>query len=87
MSRKSYTPDNTVCEGFFSRLKNEMFYNRSWLNVSIEEFIDEIRVVFTQEKKTFFRRIKSNILQKKFRIISRVEGEEVPKTSAPPSHL
>ncbi len=25
-------------EGFFGRLKNEMFYSRSWFGVSIEEF-------------------------------------------------
>lgn len=42
MSRKGYTPDNAACEGFFGRLKNEMFYNRNWLNVSIDEFIDEV---------------------------------------------
>lgn len=42
MSRKGYTPDNAACEGFFGRLKNEIFYNRNWLNVSIDEFIDEV---------------------------------------------
>ena len=42
MSRKGYTPDNAACEGFFGRLKNEMFYNRNWLNVSIDKFIDEV---------------------------------------------
>lgn len=26
MSRKGCYPDNSVCEGFFDRLKNEMFY-------------------------------------------------------------
>lgn len=31
--------DNSACEGFFGRLKNEMFYGRSWQNVSIDEFI------------------------------------------------
>ena len=40
MSKKGYSPDNAVCEGFFGRLKNEMFYNRSWTGVSIEEFMD-----------------------------------------------
>ena len=39
MSRKGYTPDNAACEGFFGRLKNEMFYAKSWVNVSIESFI------------------------------------------------
>ena len=26
MSKKGYSPDNSACEGFFGRLKNEMFY-------------------------------------------------------------
>lgn len=39
MSKKGCSPDNSACEGFFGRLKNEMFYNRSWSNISIEEFI------------------------------------------------
>lgn len=42
MSRKACSPDNSACEGFFGRLKNELFYGRSWLGVSIEEFIDTI---------------------------------------------
>ena len=40
MSKKGCSPDNSACEGFFGRLKNEMFYNRSWSNVSIEKFIE-----------------------------------------------
>ena len=39
MSKKGCSPDNSACEGFFGRLKNEMFYNRKWDGVSIEEFI------------------------------------------------
>jgi len=39
MSRKDCSPDNSACEGFFGRLKNEMFYNRNWIGVTIEEFI------------------------------------------------
>ena len=39
MSKKGCSPDNSACEGFFGRLKNEMFYCRSWSNTSIEEFI------------------------------------------------
>lgn len=38
MSKKGCSPDNSACEGFFGRLKNEMFYNRNWSGVSIEEF-------------------------------------------------
>lgn len=40
MSKKGCSPDNSACEGLFGRLKNEMFYNRDWSGVSIEEFID-----------------------------------------------
>ena len=39
MSKKGCSPDNAACEGFFGRIKNEMFYHRSWAGVSIEEFI------------------------------------------------
>lgn len=39
MSKKGCSPDNAACEGFFGRLKNEMFYGYSWLDVTIEEFI------------------------------------------------
>nr|MCR4651880.1 IS3 family transposase [Lachnospiraceae bacterium] len=39
MSKKGCSPDNSACEGFFGRLKNEMFYGRSWQDVTIEEFI------------------------------------------------
>ena len=42
MSKKGCSPDNAACEGFFGRLKNEMFYGRSWIDVSIWDFIDEI---------------------------------------------
>ncbi len=30
MSKKGCTADNSACEGFFGRLKNEMFYYHSW---------------------------------------------------------
>jgi transposase InsO family protein len=38
MSRKGYSPD-TACEGFFGRLKTELFYARNWLSTTVEEFI------------------------------------------------
>ena len=40
MSKKGCSPDNSACEGFFGRLKNEMFYGEDWKDVSIKEFID-----------------------------------------------
>jgi transposase InsO family protein/transposase-like protein len=39
MSKKGCSPDNSACEGFFGRLKNEFFYGRSWQGVGIDEFI------------------------------------------------
>jgi len=42
MSKKGCSPDNSACEGFFGRLKNEMFYGKSWNDVSIEKFINEL---------------------------------------------
>ena len=39
MSRKGCSPDNAACEGFFGRLKIEMFFSRNWLTTTIEEFV------------------------------------------------
>ena len=38
MSRKGCSPDNAACEGFFGRLKTEMFYPRDWRATSIDQF-------------------------------------------------
>ncbi len=40
MSKKVCTADNAACEGFFGRFKNEMFYNRAWTGVSVDEFME-----------------------------------------------
>lgn len=42
MSKKGYSPDNSACEGFFGRLKNEFFYGHDWKLVSIDQFIAEL---------------------------------------------
>ena len=42
MSKKGCSPDNSACEGFFGRMKNEMFYGYSWQDISIEQFINEV---------------------------------------------
>ena len=39
MSRKGCSPDNAACEGFFGRLKTELFYPRKWEGITIEEFM------------------------------------------------
>jgi transposase InsO family protein len=38
MSRKGCSPDNSACEGFFGRLKNEMFHNHDQRGVTVNEF-------------------------------------------------
>ena len=42
MSRKGCSPDNAACEGFFGRLKTELFYPRSWQATTIEQFIQVV---------------------------------------------
>jgi len=42
MSRKGCSPDNAACEGFFGRLKTELFYPRDWQATTIEQFIDVV---------------------------------------------
>lgn len=39
MFRKASSPDNAACEGYFGRLKNELFYPRDWQGTTIEQFI------------------------------------------------
>ena len=40
MSRKACSPDNAACEGFFGRLKTELFYPRDGKSVTVEQFIE-----------------------------------------------
>lgn len=42
MSRKGCTPDNAACEGFFGRLKTELFYPKDWQATTIEQFIQVV---------------------------------------------
>lgn len=42
MSRKGCSPDNSACEGFFGRLKTELFYPRNWRATTIEQFIQVV---------------------------------------------
>jgi transposase InsO family protein/transposase-like protein len=39
MSRKGCSPDNAACEGFFGRLKTELFYSRDWRATTIDQFM------------------------------------------------
>ena len=40
MSKKACSPDNSACEGFFGRLKNEFFYYKDWQGVTLEAFTE-----------------------------------------------
>jgi putative transposase len=42
MSRKACSPDNAACEGFFGRLKTELFYPRDWKTITVDQFIQEV---------------------------------------------
>ena len=42
MSRKGCSPDNAACEGFFGRLKTELFYPQNWQATTIEQFIEVV---------------------------------------------
>lgn len=43
MSAKGCSPDNAAAEGFFGRLKNEMFHHRDWTGVTFPEFAQAVR--------------------------------------------
>ena len=55
MSKKGCSPDNSACEGFFGRLKNEMFYGRSWKDVTIEKFITILMNIYIGTRKRGLR--------------------------------
>jgi putative transposase len=37
--KESRQDDNAACEGFFGKLKTEMFYSRDWRTTTIDQFI------------------------------------------------
>lgn len=39
MSKKGCSPDNSACEGFFGRIKNEVFYGRDWKGWTLDDFM------------------------------------------------
>ncbi|HAW87671.1 MAG TPA: IS3 family transposase, partial [Enterococcus sp.] len=39
---KTLQQNHSACEGFFGRLKNEMFYQRDWKNTTINQFINKL---------------------------------------------
>ena len=53
MSAKGCSPDNSACEGFFGRLKNEFFRYRDWEGVTAEEFMGRLEayLVYYREER------------------------------------
>ena len=52
MSKKGCSPDNSACEGFFGRLKNEMFYGHTWQNTTLEGFIQQLEAYMVWYRDT-----------------------------------
>ena len=42
MPKKGCSSDNSACEGFFGRLKNEFFYNKIWIWITLDDFIKQL---------------------------------------------
>lgn len=53
MSKKACSPNNSTCEGFFGRLKNENFYYRDWAGVDAQEFMIQLEqwLVYYNEER------------------------------------
>ena len=58
MSQKGCSPDNSACEGFFGRLKNEMYYGRSWFGVTVDQFAESLNAYIHWYNE---KRIKSSL--------------------------
>lgn len=58
MIAKGCSPDNAAAEGFFGRLKNELFYGRDWRGVGYEEFRERLAAYLTHYNET---RIKKSL--------------------------
>lgn len=51
MGRKGKSGDNAACEGFFGRMKSEMFYDRAWANAAqIEAAIKEYTRFYNDDR-------------------------------------
>lgn len=69
MSKKGCSPDNSACEAFFGRLKNEFFYGRDWKTVTIDDFMKQLDdyIIWYNEKRIklqFKGSIKNHRIQK-----------------------
>ncbi|NJP41800.1 IS3 family transposase, partial [Oscillospiraceae bacterium HV4-5-C5C] len=55
------------CEGFFGRLKNELFYPRSWLGYTLSEFIQEVNQYMIWYRDKRIKRSLGNLSPIEFR--------------------
>ena len=44
MPTKGCSLDNSACEDFFGKLKNEISYGKDWKGISVEDFMDRVDV-------------------------------------------
>lgn len=77
LPRPTCSPDNSSCEGFFGRIKNEMFYNRDWHAVTLtkfEQILDEYLNWCAKANQSFTGRLKPSGIQKTKRDPHRMSG-------------
>ena len=43
LNRNGWSPDNSMCEGFFGAIKNEFFYPNDWKYATCNDFITELK--------------------------------------------
>ena len=86
MSKNGCSPDNSACEGFFGRLKNEVFYGEDWSGWSIEEFMSEIDAYIRWHDERRIKLTLDGMSPVEYReSLGLMAAWEVRKTSAPPS--
>ena len=56
MSAKGCSPDNAAMEGFFGRMKNEMFHHRDWAGVGYDEFAAAVGAYIEAYNETRIKR-------------------------------
>ena len=51
MGKKGCSPDNAACEGFFGRMKTEMFYGHTWTSAAqLETAINDYLIFYNTER-------------------------------------
>jgi len=84
MSAKGCSPDNAAAEGFFGRLKNELFYGRDWRGVGYEEFRERLAAYLTHYNETRIKKSLDWMSPVQYRRSLGLAAWPSKKTSAPP---